>query len=97
MGIEVAWPIEPDRPPKEKTYTTKLSKTEIKILGHYQSLGKRFECSVEDTAAAVNCGVATVHRTNSHLAALGMLSWHKGVWQSRRSHTNRYQLDEMPV
>src|ERR1039458_6181965 len=73
----VPWGEEP-RTPKVKTYTTKLSKTEIDILQHYRSLGKRFECSVEETAAAVDCGVATVHRTNKHLAALSMLSWVKG-------------------
>jgi hypothetical protein len=89
----VPWGEEP-RTPKEKTYTTKLSKTEINILQHYRSLGQRFECSVEDTAAAIGCGVATVHRTNKHLAALSMLSWVKGTWRSRGAHSNCYQLED---
>jgi len=89
----VPWGEEP-RTAKVKTYTTKLSKTEINILQHYRSLGKRFECPVEETAAAVDCGVATVHRTNKHLAALGMLSWVKGTWYGRGGHSNRYQLED---
>jgi hypothetical protein len=91
------------RPAKE--YTTQLTKSEIRILQFYRSIGKvdsslgtglRFRRSLKTIAAEIAVNEKTIRRANDHFAALGILSWISGnsaSWRGDKGgQASKYRL-----
>jgi hypothetical protein len=92
-----------------KMYTARLTKSDIRILRFYRSIGKvdrslgtglRFCRSLKTIAAEIGVNEKTVRRSNDHFRALGILSWVSGnsaSWRKDspedRGQPNGYRLE----